>query len=162
MSWINGAVLTVRRSNAPLIRCSKFTRVAGEAKEIMAAALASGAAGYRTLPCQKQHCKDTADPGESYCAYHLGRKNKPLEKRFSGTCKQCGEAFESAREDAIFCSKKCVSTWHSHNRTQVKKTCVKCGRWFAMSRPRLHCYRCKPKSKCRHPPKVGNAPQPAT
>jgi hypothetical protein len=168
MSWMNGAVLTVRRSNAPLVRCSKFTKVASEAKEIIAAAIKRGAVGFRQAQCQKQHCKYDSQPGNIYCLHHLQMEKVTLPKNYEVTCKNCGTVFFATRLRSCFCKRQCLSQWHAKQpKVPVMKNCVKCNRFFKTSKKsRITCYRCSPTDpkrliKGNLPPKVGDPTHPA-
>lgn len=83
-----------------------------------------------TDPCV--HCGGANPRAGAYCsekcnqrAYYLRRKEagtahwqiRPLKPKRPVGCAQCGEEFLSARKDARFCSRKCLSRWTRNHET---------------------------------------------
>lgn len=145
---MNGAVLTVRRCNAPLIRRPKFTKVASEARAIVEAAIKSGKITVASAICKHHTCNFTASPGQDYCVQH-GGFTSIREPRYEKICCHCGSLFKARQLRIKFCSTKCTLAQEPNKKMSIELTCQhqECGKTFKSVRyTRKFCYTCAPKS----------------
>ena len=135
MSWHNGAVLTVRRLQAPLIRVSKFTKVAAEAKEIMEKAIAAGLAkpahGVESK-CARKQCVRPRVPGSTLCQAHFEAMTSTTK---AVRCRRLG-CTDLRAEGSIFCEACSKIGEHLLQRKEQRppqssnKVCVICSTKF--------------------------------
>lgn len=148
MSLMNGRQLTVRRLNAPLIRCSRFAKVAAEARAIMEQAIASGAAKMPNKTCKHHTCNFVASYGEDYCSKHINGPQTTLSKKLASVCAHCASTFQAGNTRERFCSKECfVSYSPKASKPSRRAPCEYCGKMYSSTNySRRLCYTCSPKS----------------
>jgi len=151
---MNGAPFARREFKFPVIRGSKFARVAIEAKSIVAAAIKSGAI-TRANPGICPKCFGPSASDEVLCVSCRSKKYSTLTPK-RGSCPlrtlmcACGKEFETRQSKQDWCTRQCRND-HKKRRNsmlwQVEIPCGKCSTPFVRTRPQSkYCKSCSPYS----------------
>lgn len=159
----NGAPYTPRRLNSPLIRVSRLTLRADEARAIVEAAKAAGLIKPAEFQCPR--CSQPAPDFGALCAacradsYRTGQAKRRYRQL---TCPQCGAAFQTQSQNGIYCSQRCQKATKSPPEKQC--FCNHCGTQFSSRYQRArYCSNCRDYSARSRGPgtKHPAAPQPS-
>ena len=123
---MNGNPFCTRRLNAPLIKVSKATFFANEAREIVQKAKEQGLISYQTYYCTKTGCNNQTEEDGRWCdaCRHAHASNSQLNRPSRTVKCKCGKTFSTISTNGEWCSTQC--RLKHKNAGAVYKKCENC------------------------------------
>ena len=140
---MNGQPFASRSLRAPLIRVSRLTLLASEARAIVEAAKARGQITVTAHQCSRVGCTNPAPDVGRLCDHcrrttcSWGQKNRQVVEQ---TC-VCGTAFQTRASNRAWCSQRCYI--RHKRRAEFTFYCRTCGTRFTTTRrSKVYCSDC--------------------